>query len=334
MKIRKHMVLIVGGGTALILMLVALFMLYRFYRDYDGVNTDLQNAMNQLRTLQNRAPYPSKENVAVTETNLVIFQNYFTGLFKTLQQGQIEPIDMEAAKFTPLLRDGILRVSKRAQDAGVVLPKAFAMGVERYKQGALPSGGDVPRLVVQLKTLEALCDLLIDSKVSEIVSVRRRIFEQGAAQDAAQGDAARFGRWGSNPETPEAEAAPSEVTQDEVMDPSGLFSIEHYVIEFKCHESSVWNILNTLAKSKLYAVVTRLTISNDNAVLKLVAKPKSPVTAGTPPASGTPGSPTEGPIVEVKSQDERVIAGRELVNVVLDVDVYRFLGGEKQEAKQ
>ena len=338
MKLRKHMVLVVGGGTALVLMLVALFMLYRFYRSYDRVNMGLQSTMSQLRTLQDRAPYPSRENIAVTQTNLMIFQEYFSGLFKSLREGQIEPVDMEAAKFTPLLRDGILRVSKRAQDAGVTLPATFAMGVERYKQGALPSGADVPRLVVQLKTLEALCGMLIDTKVSEIVSVRRRVFEQGAAsQEAPSGDAGRWSRWGpGGGGAPAPQADSTQATQTEVIDPSGLFSIEHYVVEFKCHEKSVWDTLNALAKSKLFTVVTSLSIANDNPVLKIAAKaavPGAPGAPGVPAvAQGATAAPSAGQLPEIKTQDQRVIAGRELVKVVLDIDVYRFLGGEKQEA--
>lgn len=338
MKLRKHMVLIVGGGAALVLMLVALFMLYRFYRAYDRVNVDLQSSMSQLKTLQDRAPYPSRENVAVTETNLLIFQDYFDGLFKFLRQGQIEPVEMEAAKFTPLLRDGILRVSKRAKDAGVTLPAMFAMGVERYKQGALPSGADVPRLVVQLKTLEALCDMLIDAKVSEIVSVRRRIFEQGAAAQemAPTGDTGRFGRWGSGGGGSAPEPNPVEGPQTEVVDPSGLFSIEHYTLEFRCHEKSVWSILNALAKSKLFAVVTRVSVANDNPVLKIAPKAPDQSVPGTttPSVTGLPTAPAAGQLLpEVKTQDQRIIAGRELAKVTLEIDVYRFLGGEKQEAK-
>ena len=336
MKIRKHMVLVAGGGTALILILVALFMLYRFYRTYDRVNEDLDSTMNQLRALQERAPYPSRENVLVTQTNLVILQDYFAGLFKSLREGQIEPIEMEAAKFTPLLRDGILRVSRRAQDKGVALPPLFAMGVERYKLGALPSGADVPRLVVQLKTLEVLCDMLIDAKVSEIVSVKRSIFEQGAIdQDILPGNAGRWGRWAGGGGAPAPESAPADESPAEVLDPSGLFSIEHYTLEFKCHEKSVWNILNALAKSKLFAVVKRVSIENENPVLKIATPvPAASAPAAPAPGSGAPGKPGAGQaIAEVKTQDQRVIAGRELVAVVLDVDVYRFLGGEKQEAK-
>jgi hypothetical protein len=337
------MLLVVGGGTALVLMLVALFMLYRFYSAYDRVNTDLQNAMSQLKTLQDRAPYPSRANIAITQTNLVIFQDYFNGLFRSLRDGQIEPVDMEAAKFTPLLRDGILRVSKRAQDAGVLLPATFAMGVERYKQGALPSGADVPRLVVQLKTLGALCDMLIDNKVTEIVSVRRKAFEQGAAsQETAPGDAGRWGRWGAGGPGggPAPEAAPAEGSQAEVVDPSGLFSIEHYTLEVKCHEKSVWDVLNALAKSKLFAVVTSVTIANDTPVAKISAQAPAAATPGTavPPgfAPATPGASipmAAGQVPEQKTHDERVIAGREVVKLVLEIDVYRFLGGEKQEAK-
>jgi hypothetical protein len=341
MKLRKHMVLVVGGGTALVLMLVALFMLYRFYRAYDRVNMDLQSTMGQLRTLQDRAPYPSRGNVKITQTNVVVFQDYFNGLFESLRQGQIEPVEMEAAKFTPLLRDGILRVSKQAQDAGVILPTTFAMGVERYKQGALPSGADVPRLVVQLKTLEALCGMLIDAKVSEILSVRRKVFEQGAAaQEAPPSDAGRFGRWGPGGGGPAPEAPAEETTPSEVVDPSGLFSIEHYTIEFKCHERSLWDILNVLAKSKLFTVVTSVSVANDNPVAKIAPKapaPAAPVASAAPATpSVMPGAralPGAAPVPEVKTQDERIIAGRELVKVVLDIDVYRFLSAEKQEAK-
>lgn len=338
MKLRKHMILVVGGGTALVLMLVALFMLYRFYRAYDRVNMGLQSTMGQLRTLQDRAPYPSRGNVKITQTNLVVFQDYFDGLFKSLREGQIEPVEMEAAKFTPLLRDGILRVSKRAQDKGVKLPTAFAMGVERYKQGALPSGADVPRLVVQLKTLEALCDMLIDSKVSEIVAVKRAVFEQGGAtQETPSGDAGRYGRWGPGAGAPAVDAAPAETTSAEVVDSSGLFSVEHYTLEFKCHERSVWDILNALAKSKLFTVVTSASIANDSPVPKIGAKAPVPTVPGASPASPASAVPAAAPAAgqgpEMKTQEERVIAGREMVKVVVGIDVYRFLGGEKQEAK-
>jgi hypothetical protein len=191
--------------------------------------------------------------------------------------------------------------------------------------------------VVQLKTLEALCEMLIDAKVSEIASVRRRVFEQGAAsQETPSGDAGRFGRWGPGGGGPAPEANPAEATQTEVVDPSGLFSIEHYTVEFKCHEKSVWDILNALAKSKLFTVVTSVSVANDNPVPKIVAKAAAPTAPGTMPfvpgtSAAVPGAPTSqaaGQIPEVKTQEERVIAGREFVKVVLDVDVYRFLGGE------
>jgi hypothetical protein len=337
MKLRRHMVLVVGGGTALVLMLVALFMLYRFYSAYDRVNGDLQSTMSHLRGLQDRAPYPSSTNVSAVGSQLTSLNGYFDGLFSSLRQGQIEPVEMEAAKFTPLLRDGILRVNKRAQDAGVLLPTTFAMGVERYKLGALPSGADVPRLVVQLKTLEALCDMLIDAKVTELLSVTRQVFEQGAeSREAPAADFGRGGRWGPGGGMPVPEApAATGAGQPEKVDPSGLFSVEHYTIEFKCHERSMWQILNTLARSKLFAVVTSVAIVNDNPVPKIGPKLPAQTAAGVMPGSSAPAAApaAQSSDVKVLSQEERVVAGREVVKVVLDVDVYRFLGGEKQEAK-
>jgi hypothetical protein len=333
MKTRKHMGLVVGGGAAFILMLVTLFLLYRFYNAYDRVSKDLLTTMSQLRSLQGSAPYPSRENAALVRTNLVIFQDYFDGLFKFLRRGQIEPAGTEAAKFTPLLRDSILRISKSAQAAGVILPATFAMGMERYKRGDLPSGADVPRLVVQLNTLEALCGLLIDAKVSEIVFVKRGFFEKGAeSQETPGGD---LDRWRSGRGVPPPEASPAQSTQSGTVDSSGLFSTEHYTFELHCHEGSVWDILNALARSQLFAVVTSVMVVNDNPVPKIAAILPAQTSPDISHASGAPVPATAAAAEqkpEIKTQEERVVAGREIVKVVLDVDVYRFLRGEKQEA--
>ena len=334
MNIRKHTVLIAGGGAALILMLGALFMLYRFYRAYDYVNKDLRSTMSQLRSLQECAPYPSRENAGLVRTHLMIFQDYFDKLFKALKKGQIEPVETEAAKFTPLLRDGILRVSRRAQDAGMILPANFAMGMERYKRGNLPSKADVPRLVVQLKTIEALCGLLIDAKVAEVVSVNRGIFEQGVeSRETSGGDLGRWGRWGPGGGAPAPEAPPAGSTQTETADSKGLFSIEHYTIEFKCHERSVWDVLNALAKSKLFVVVTSVTVVNDNSASKIAAKLPTQTMPDPSPASPSVTVATAGQKPESKTQEQKIIVGHEVVKVVLDVDVYRFLGGKKPEVK-
>jgi hypothetical protein len=81
--------------------------------------------------------------------------------------------------------------------------------------------------------------------------------------------------------------------------------------------------------------VTSVAVVNDKPVAKIATKlPTQPV-PGTAPAPGVPavmpGAPAAGQSSEVKTQEERVIAGREVVKVVLDVDVYRFI--ETQEAK-
>jgi hypothetical protein len=219
------------------------------------------------------------------------------------------------------------------------------MGMERYKRGDLPRGADVPRLWVQLKTLEGLCGLLIDAKVTELVSVRRGIFEQGAeSQEPTAVDSGRWGRRVSGRGAPAPEAPPVGLIRTEVVDSGGLFSIEHFTIELKCFEGSVWDILNALAKSQLFTVMTSITIVNDNPVPKIAAKLSAPSAVGIFPTPGSlvvmPGAPAPAAAAaaeqksEVKTQEQRVIAGREAVNVVLDIDVYRFHGGEKQEAKQ
>ncbi|MFH1026498.1 MAG: Amuc_1100 family pilus-like protein [Pseudomonadota bacterium] len=330
MKLRQHMVLIVGGGIALVLMIVTLFMLFKFHAKYQRVNGDLKNTMQRLDTLYNRDPFPSDENVSLVQTNLDVLTSYFSELYASLHQGQFEPTKMEPAEFPLLLEKTIRKLFTRAMEVGVVLPQRFAFGFERYAIGALPNEGDVPRLVLQLKTIEELCGILYQSRVSEVVSITRQVFEQGAASqaDTPMVTGRRFGA-----------AMPAEMTAaaqaEEKVDPSGLFAREHYVLTFNAKDAAIWEVLNHFNRSKMFVIVTRVEFINDAPLPK-----PAPVEMAMQPEPGAgrqslaPGQP---PPVEVKPPvkplEERMVAGRELVKAIVEVDVLRFLGQENKEAQ-
>lgn len=343
MKLRKHMVLIVGGGVAVVLLGVAVFMLVRFQGTYQQVSRELKDSLQRLDKLYRRDPYPSDENVAMVQSNLVVLRGQFARLFASLEKDQVEPVKMEPAEFPLLLEKTIRKAMGRAVELGIVLPPRFAFGFDRYALGELPVEADVPRLVVQAKTIAELCQVLFQSKVSEIVSIQRQVFEQGAAAESAEPVMSpRGGRMrGMMPPTAESEPA---MGAKEWVDPSGLFSREHFALTFKARDAAIWDVLNQLAASKMFVVVSRVEFLNDNPL----PKPTPPAPEGGPGAAA-PGpagmpAPVQGGMIppggaatapdkpQVLTHEDRVVAGREAVRAVVEVDVYRFRAEQEEAA--
>ena len=339
MNFRKHMLLIVGGSIALVLLIATLFMLWKFYARYRTVNTGLISTTERLHGLSSgKHRYPCEENVALVQTNAAVLKAYFDDLFDTLKRGQVEPKKMEPAEFPLLLEKTIRKLLSQAAESGVTLPPRFAFGFDPYALGNLPNEEDVPRLARQLRTVEELCGLLYDAKVSDLGAIRRQVFEKLATPSSGASTEMFSHRRGMEAGPASDQAQPSAA---EVVDPSGLFSKERYTLTFKARDAAVWDILNALARSRIFIVVTDIQFANENPVPKIVdPKAAAPVTlpAGTPPSgagamSGSGLTPLPEAKPKVLGQEERIVAGRELVKIVLDVDVYRFMTKEEAEQK-
>ncbi len=339
MKLRKHMALIVAGSGALVLLVGALFLLIKFRGAYQRVDARREATTERLSQLYRRDPYPSDENVVRMQTNFNVLEGYFEALFKNLRKDQLEATKMEPAEFPLLLEKTIRRLHARAAESAVVLPPRFAFGFDRYAEGALPNATDVPRLVLQLRSIEELGGQLLESKIGSVISVQRTIFEQGAMlqQDTPAATTRRGANRFSSASTERA-AAP--VQRGEQVDSSGLFSREHYVLSFEGRDAAIWEALNALSRCKVFAVVSRVEFVNEAVLPRQTAvgaaaqteEGKSPAArAGTPLFPMGPAvaaAPAEPVKKEIPSHEERVVAGREMVKAMVDVDVYRFLGEE------
>ena len=324
MKLRSNMVLVVGGGISLVLLVIALVVLLKFRGTYERVNAELQDNTVRLNTLKQRDPFPSMENVSVVQTNREQLDNFFAEIYERLSKDQIEPRQLESAEFPLLLEKTIQKLIKHASEVNIPLPQRFAFGFDRYAMGALPQANDIPRLVVQLKMIEELCGMLYKSKVSDVSTLTREVFEQGGAVETSGSDEQVRGgrrRGGAAAQDAVQGQKSGAVQQDE----SGLFIRERFTLNFRCKDSVVWEVLNEMARSRLFIVVARVELNNivqdpkKLASVKTVVQPSTAVSA-TPGATGLAGKGAVTPA----SRDERIVAGRELVNVSLTIDVYRF----------
>ena len=317
MNWRKHMVLVVGGGLALLLLVLALVMLLRARGEFARVNEELANAVGKLESLTRRAPFPSQANIDVLDGNLASIRDAAGDLHDTLVKGQVAPDAIEAAQFAPLLEHSSKRLLARAAELGIVMPEGFSLGLDRYAAGELPSSQAIPRLVIQLKTMEALAQLLFQARVHTLVGMEREPFEFAAAPE--QADFSTVRRRSAVQEPTAARRA------DDIPKPAEnpLYEVERITVSLLARDAAVWDVLNLLAASPLVAAVVDIQLANDQADRLGKAEPPAAIDADKTPA----GLPTRYP-----THDERIVAGRELVRATLVVDVYRFVQDLKEDA--
>lgn len=282
---KKYIVLeicAVAGLAALAILGVKLFAATRLYT---AEKSALQAVMDRKQQLDQRNPYPSPENVRREAENFKDILDNFNELNELLRARQIEPRSMQAADFMPLLENTLQRIRSQLADAKIGYPPNFTFGFERYVGGKLPAKGDIPRLVQQLKIIDALCLAMVKVGVVELASLSREEFEGAAAAKAGAPD-------------PRAEEA--------------LYTSQHFKLEVVADETAVVDLLNLLARCPMFTVVTSVELAGSKTDLREGAA------APAPAAAGESGGEESG------SRERQIIIGRELVDLKLELDVYQF----------
>lgn len=328
MNILKHKSLVIGGGILAVFAGVAIFGLIHFQRVYAKAANELKGANDRLDRLNRRNPFPADENVTIVQQNRDKLKDFLGHLQQDFRQGQVSEETMEPAQFAALLERTNRELTNRAAASNTKLPERFAAGFGRYVAGELPAAADIPRLVVQARTIAAVCQILFESRIGELVSVERTPFE-GQGGDAATPRNIRSELAG----TPDAPSTSLLTLALPPVESNELFHAERLAVSFLAREHAAWEVLNALARNPLFAVVKHVEFTNES-------NPKAPVperagAAGTglPVAPQVaPGQPGAGPII-YPPREERIMAGRENVRVGLVLDVYRFAGAPAQEGQ-
>jgi hypothetical protein len=321
MNIKRHMALVVGGGICLVLLIGALVVLFRFQGEYARVTGELAARRQRLEQLHLRDPYPSADNVERLTKNRATLKHFFRALMTNLGRGQVNVQAMEPADFRQLLDSTLHQLQVAARTNGVGLPPQFPFGFERYQRGLMPDPKHIGRLAVQLKTVDRVCRLLYEAKVSEIESITRETFDETQEIEAPV-DSGR--RRGAAP-PPTVAAAPPDTG-------GGLYQKEMLTVNFLAREPAAWTVLNKLAANPLFTVAREVEMTNEKkvgdvsgaptrvtaaAAASALAGPRPVATPGLAPELAAPPPPAE--------HKDRLIAGTERVRVRIRLAVYRFV---------
>lgn len=322
---RKHMPLLVGGLVVLLLAIALFYLLFSAKGRYSDGFSGLAAIQNQLERLTNRTVFPSESNVQAMGKQMQIYQEYLGGLKSSMTKGQLAAEPVTRDRFRQLMEETLRQLMNDARAKSVAVPADFAFGFQRYAEGNLPAEEEMGRLVDQLRSVSALCEILYDAGIGELVSVERTVFEKDAQVAPVEEE---FGRR-SMRNRPDAEVAAPSV--ELAADPSGLFTKEHYVLSYKAQDAANWKVLDRMAQGAPFVVATMVDITNPArpAVTPPAPKAEDKAAAPKPVAAGTwtaPGTAAAGAKAEpeILPRELRVVAGQELPSVRLEVDLYRF----------
>lgn len=304
----RRKVLIISVAVALsLLFLGAVALVVRGFLQFSEVETSLQGSKESLESLYVRNPFPSSENLKLERENLQTIKQELMDLQSAMGAEQIEPAEQSPAKFITQFWE--TQKSLLAKAGGVIkVDKNFDFGFGRHMKGDLPAQQDIKRLTQQLKIVEALCNVLYTCKISALGGIARQEFESGTTAIA----------------TPKPRVGNSaDISLKNIVDPLAgvipegkLYGRWHFALSFSGREAAVMNVLNNLANSSLFVVVTSLDIKGDEKLFdhKEVDAAPGKTTEEAVPAKDAP-----------KPRDYRVVCGRDAVlNVKLELDVYQF----------
>ena len=321
MNKHKKTILIVLGVMVMLVFLAAAVLLYMKYAEFDKARLSLKSTLDEQQRLLGSAPFPSAENIAQENDNLDLIRMTFAELGGAMRFGQVEPVQQAPAAFNAQFWKVQKELLALAKDKGINVPVDFAFGFQRHMTGSPPPHPDVPRLTQQLLTVSELTRLLYDCRIVALRDIFREEFEGGETAGEAGGHAAVAIRVAAATVKNTGPVGANLVVKDAGIIPEGsLYGRMHFILRFTARESALQEILNRLARDRMFIVVTRLEITGGETS---VTKPAADPNAVQPGGGGTPDQPQ---VVKALTKDERLVCGgRETpVLVTIDLDVYRF----------
>jgi hypothetical protein len=212
-----------------------------------------------------------------------------------------------------------LKAQAKEMGVGLAGGDDFDFGFGRHMPGNLPAPQDVPRLTQQLKITQALCGVLYNARISELQGLGREEFEVDAVGGAVAKPVATRTRgrvevasMSMNVVNPNAGKIP----------PDQLYGNWHFVLQFTAKESALVGVLNGLARSPVFAVVTRLEVTGEDRLFD-----RSADEARAPrKVSAEPGAKPAETGAATVTRDQRVVCGREVpLKVRMELDVFQFV---------
>lgn len=152
-----------------LLFLAAGYFLFDAHSRYTAEVASYEEQKLSLGRLQSNKPFPSEENVSLTQEELDSARSV---LAEIGQSFEVTVPSVTPQGFQDLLREKVNDIASRATANGVALGEGFYLGFEAYETQP-PLAAAAGPLALQLESVHAVTGILVEAKVKEITAISR-----------------------------------------------------------------------------------------------------------------------------------------------------------------
>jgi len=303
---------LIGFTVVMVLGVGALgYLTYSAASEHEKAQTEYNNAADELKRLQTLKPFPSDENLAKYVEQKKEVQAKVDALQKELASIKIKVEDISPSEFQVKLRDTVGRVSAKAAESNVTLPGTdkdkFYLGFNLY-QGEPPKAPAAPLLYRELRAIEAVMNIIIETKNVVVKELSRSELKEERNPKATTVDPNNPGKGGKGGKGEEGQK---------------LVSKEGFTLKFSTTQENFQRILNGIVSNKEQFFIPRYVVVENE---KKDPPPKNAI-AGTPPPppppgpdNATNGTPPAAPAPPAAEKLEYIF-GKEMVEVTMDLEL-------------
>lgn len=239
-----------------------------------SAKTDCNAKFKKFEATCSRNPFPNDKNIQQMAENVNTVSNWCDTLLADLGE-ELTFAKTEMASIFGSRREQTINALRDAAPTGLggtkVVPADFMFGFEAYREGKTAKIEEVPRLLYQLELIDSIVRAMYDSKVLQIRSVTREVFEtasagEGQVSEEEEGGGRRRNRnRRGNRSSSESETSASLASG---TNPSGdledfalPLNRQKFAFDLVAKEESLVSLLNALASMPRYVAVTGLEFS-------------------------------------------------------------------------
>jgi len=246
--LKKHVMIVSFVAAFLIVLGAVVWLQQQASGKKAEIDTALQEKMSQYNQLLLTKPAPSPANIDVVKQDRAQVDHLYQELLANVSHSRIHtPPDLRPVAFLQMMASQLAKLGQAADAAGVKIVDGFAFGFSRYA-GTPPtiparnlSEEDTKRIVTllvkQLRAIEKISTLLIESHVDDINQIRRSEVEPS-----------------NGPDTLDAPIA---------NDPKALYQTLPFEFQFHCTPEALRDFLNSLTKSDWFFAVRKVQITGE-----------------------------------------------------------------------
>jgi len=270
--LKKHAMIVAFVAAFVIVLGVVVWLQQQASGKKAEIDAALAEQMSQLNHLLQTKPAPAKENIDILKQDHVQVEHLYQELLANVAHSRIHaPPDLRPVAFLQMMASQLAKLGQAADAAGVKIVDSFAFGFSRYA-GTPPtiparnlseedSKRVVTLLVKQLRAIEKISTLLIESRVDDITEIRRSEVESGNGPDA--------------------------LDVPIVNDPRALYQTLPFEFQFHCTPEALRDFLNALTKSDWFFAVRKV---------QVIGEPPPPAEkSGAGPHGGAPAPAAVSP---------------------------------------